>query len=184
MQAAQAFALMIGVAGLAALPAVAKAEVVQPAQTTLVASPAKQDTAKPEAPKAPKIQVIERGEATWYDRRNSKRFTYNGERFDPSKLTAAHRNLPIGSMVRVTDDATGRSVIVRINDREPPHGVRCIDLSEGAAKVLGIRGRGVADVTISALNPSDAIEVAEAPDDEAEAPAPRRVRHTSRHSRR
>jgi len=177
MQASTAFALMIGAVGLSVLPHKARADQTKPAQTAVVAGTATDVAAKAAAPK---IQVIERGEATWYDRRNSKRFTYNGERFDPSKLTAAHRNLPIGAMVRVTDDATGRSVVVRINDREPPHGVRCIDLSEGAAKVLGIRGRGVADVTISALNPGDAIEVAEAPDDDAP-PAPRRVRHTRRH---
>ena len=147
MQASTAFALTIGAIGLAVLPHKARADQTKPAQTIHVA-----DVAKP--------QVIEHGEATWYDRRNSKFVTYSGERFDPSKLTAAHRNLPIGSMVRVTDDATGRSVVVRINDREPPHGVRCIDLSEGAARVLGIHSTGVADVTLTAVNPRDAVEVA------------------------
>jgi rare lipoprotein A len=70
-------------------------------------------------------------------------------------MTAAHPSLPLGTWVKVTDQDTGRSVVVRINDREPEHGVRVIDLSQGAAKKLGIVNRGVADVTV---------EVAEAPD--------------------
>jgi rare lipoprotein A len=127
---------------------------------------------------APAVKVIEEGEATWYGPRFARHRTSNGERFDPSQMTAAHRNLPIGSFVRVTDEATGKSVIVRINDREPPHGVRCIDLSEGAARALGIHGRGVADVMLTEVDPAEAVEVAEAPDD---AVAP--VRH-ARHVRR
>jgi rare lipoprotein A len=127
--------------------------------------------------------VLDSGEATWYGPRHAGRRTYSGERFDPRKMTAAHPSLPIGTMVRVTDMATGRSVIVRVNDREPPHGVRCIDLSEGAALALGIHGRGVADVTLTAADRPDApVEVAEAPEDGSDAVAP--VRHvTSRHGR-
>lgn len=109
-------------------------------------------------------RVVEHGIATWYGRKHSKRYTVSGERFDPRKMTAAHRNLPIGTMVRVTDRSTGRSVTVRINDREPPHGVRVIDLSEGAAKALGIHRSGIAPVTITALTMRDAVEVAEAPE--------------------
>jgi rare lipoprotein A len=127
-------------------------------------------------------KLIERGKATWYGLAHSHHFTVSGERFDPTQLTAAHRSLPIGAMVRVTDRDTGRSVVVRVNDREPPHGARCIDLSEGAATALGIRNQGVANVTISAVTPDDAVEVAEAPDD-AMAPtanAPHGRRHTRR----
>jgi rare lipoprotein A len=113
--------------------------------------------------------VLDQGEATWYGPRHEGLRTYNGERFDSRKLTAAHPSLPMGTMVRVTDVATGRSVIVRVNDREPPHGVRCIDLSEGAATALGIHGRGVAEVTLTAVEDSERadeapVEVAEAPD--------------------
>jgi rare lipoprotein A len=117
--------------------------------------------ALPAAPSGERL--VETGFATWYGGHHAWHRTASGERFEPAKMTAAHRNLPLGTMVRVTDLATGRSVVVRVNDREPPHGRRCIDLSEGAANVLGIHGRGVAHVTITALNQSDPVEVAEAP---------------------
>lgn len=123
--------------------------------------------------------VIETGVATWYGARHSHRFTTSGERFQPWKLTAAHRNLPLGTLVRVTDLSTGRSVIVKVNDREPPHGERCIDLSEGAARALGIRSQGVADVRITALAEDEAVEVAEAPD-----PTPPPVKHRNRAARK
>ncbi len=126
------------------------------------------------APKAEAVAnpVIESGVATWYGARHSHRYTTSGERFQPWKLTAAHRSIPLGSFVRVTDLSTGRSVVVKINDREPPHGERCIDLSEGAARALGIRSQGVADVTITALAEGEPVEVAEAPE-----PPPVRRRH-------
>ena len=127
-------------------------------------------------------RLVETGYATWYGGHRAWHRTASGERFEPAKLTAAHRNLPLGTMVRVTDLATGRSVVVRVNDREPPHGRRCIDLSEGAANALGIHGRGVARVTITALNQTDPVEVAEAPApavSTATAPAP--VRHRRSH---
>jgi rare lipoprotein A len=120
-------------------------------------------------------RVIEVGEATWYHRQHSRNITASGERFNPASMTAAHRSIRLGTVVRVTDQASGRSVVVKVNDREPPHGVRCIDLSEGAALALGIHQRGVARVTITAVSgDADATEVAEAPDpaDAAATPAP------------
>ncbi len=125
--------------------------------------------------------ILDHGVATWYGPRHTGLRTSSGARFDPHKLTAAHPSLPMGTWVRVTDDATGRSVVVLVNDREPPHGVRCIDLSEAAATRLGMRGRGVADVTISAATPDDAVEVAEAPEDTVAAPV--MSRHGRRHRR-
>ncbi len=69
-----------------------------------------------------------------------------GARFEPNGLTAAHRWLPFGTRVRVSDPKTGRSVVVTINDRGPfVHG-RVLDLSVGAARALGIQGRGVSRV--------------------------------------
>ncbi len=132
--------------------------------------------------------VLDTGQASWYGPRHAGLRTFSGERFDPSRMTAAHASLPIGTMVRVTDMATGRSVIVRVNDREPPHGVRCIDLSEGAAFALGMHGRGVADVTLTAVAPQAAtadnvVEVAEAPDEASPPDAP--IHRTSaQHGRR
>ena len=66
--------------------------------------------------------------------------TASGERMDPSAMTAAHRNRPFGSHITVTSLSTGRSITVRINDRGPFVKGRCIDLSTGAAHVLGIGG--------------------------------------------
>ena len=124
----------------------------------------------------------ESGEATWYGPRHEGRRTSSGELFDGHKFTAAHASLPLGSYVRVTVQDTGRSIVVKVNDREPPHGVRCIDLSHAAASSLGIVGRGMADVTLEPASGSDAVEVAEAPD---ESPAAQ-VRHhlvSRRHGR-
>jgi rare lipoprotein A len=84
--------------------------------------------------------------ASWYGSESGKR-TANGERFDPRGLTAASRTLAFGTVLRVT--AGNRSVIVRINDRGPSARTgRCLDLSEGAARVLGILQWGTAHVSI------------------------------------
>lgn len=77
--------------------------------------------------------------------------TASGEKFDPSKLTAAHRTLPFGTRLRVTSVTTGRSVTVRINDRGPYVRGRVVDLSYAAAETLGIVGRGVAKVKLSVV---------------------------------
>lgn len=77
--------------------------------------------------------------------------TASGERFNPNAMTAAHRTLPFGTKVRVKSLKTGRSVIVRINDRGPFIRKRIIDLSAGAARALGIRKAGVARVSIRVL---------------------------------
>ncbi len=117
---------------------------------------------------APKTSdVIESGEASWYGPRHEGHRTSSGEMFDSNKLTAAHASLPLGSYVRVTVQSTGASLVVKVNDREPPHGVRCIDLSHAAAARLGILSRGIADVTIETATRDDAVELAEAPDDVA-----------------
>ncbi len=77
------------------------------------------------------------GTASWY---GSGHRTANGERFNPNGLTAAHRSLPFGTMVRVTNEANGRTVVVRINDRGPFVGGRIIDLSRGSARAIGMSG--------------------------------------------
>jgi rare lipoprotein A len=77
--------------------------------------------------------------------------TANGERFVPSAYTAAHRTLPFGTQVRVTNKTNGRSVVVRINDRGPFIAGREIDVSRGAAEALGMVGAGVAPVHIEVL---------------------------------
>jgi rare lipoprotein A len=77
--------------------------------------------------------------------------TASGERFNPSELTAAHRTLPFGTRVRVTNLATERSVTVRINDRGPYVGGRVVDISRGAAQSLGMIDRGVTKVKLEVL---------------------------------
>lgn len=91
------------------------------------------------------------GVASWYGREFAGRRTANGERFDPSEYTAAHRSLPFGSRVRVTN-ASGKSVVVRINDRGPFHGGRVIDLSQAAAAELGIVRAGSGRVQLALLD--------------------------------
>src|SRR5208282_239559 len=89
------------------------------------------------------------GKASWYGRIFQSKKTASGEPYDMFDLTAAHRSLPIGSWVKVTDLKTDRSVVVRINDRGPVIPNRIIDLSYEAAKVLGLRG--VARVRLDVL---------------------------------
>jgi rare lipoprotein A len=91
------------------------------------------------------------GKASWYGPNFHGRQTASGERFNQMSMTAAHRSMPLGSRVVVSDPASGRSVTVRINDRGPYAHGRIIDLSKGAADVLGIRQRGVAKVCIVLL---------------------------------
>ena len=77
--------------------------------------------------------------------------TASGEKFNPQELTAAHRTLPFGTRVRVTDVATGRSVTVRVNDRGPFVPGRVVDVSSSAAETLGISGRGIAKVKLDVV---------------------------------
>jgi rare lipoprotein A len=95
---------------------------------------------------------IERGFATFYGQEQHGGPTASGERFDMRKLTAAHRTLPIGTRVRVTNTRNGRSVEVRINDRGPyGNRGRIIDLSEAAARRLDMIDAGVVPVTVEVL---------------------------------
>jgi rare lipoprotein A len=86
------------------------------------------------------------GLAAYYDKGYKGR-TASGVPYDPAKLTAAHRTLPFGTRVRVTDKSTGRSVVVEVNDRGPFNKGRVIDLSLAAAKELHILERGLTPIT-------------------------------------
>ena len=97
----------------------------------------------------PAYHTIASGKASYYGRELAGNRTASGERFDPSDLTAAHRTLPLGSRVRITNPRTGDSVIVRINDRGPFHSNRLIDLSEAAARQVGIRAAGSGTVELA-----------------------------------
>ena len=92
------------------------------------------------------------GMASYYGNELAGNRTASGERFDPGQLTAAHRSLPFGSMVRVTNTSNGDSVIVRINDRGPfAHG-RVIDVSQAAAREIDMHRSGTARVKLALLN--------------------------------
>jgi rare lipoprotein A len=91
------------------------------------------------------------GVASWYGARHQGRPTAAGDIFDMTRLTAAHRTLPLGSHARITNLENGRSVEVVINDRGPHYPGRILDLSAQAAAVLGMRARGLALVSIRRL---------------------------------
>jgi len=91
------------------------------------------------------------GVASWYGPHFHGRKTSNGEIYDMYSLTAAHKTLPIGSLVRVVNPRTNRGVIVRINDRGPFIDGREIDVSYGAARSLGFAHRGLARLRIELL---------------------------------
>ena len=94
----------------------------------------------------------ERGFATFYGDEQQGGPTASGERFDKHKLTAAHRTLPLGTRVRVTNTRNGRSVDVRINDRGPyGNRGRIIDVSEAAARRLDMIDAGVVPVTVEVI---------------------------------
>jgi rare lipoprotein A len=95
--------------------------------------------------------AVRTAHASWYGPGFHGRKTASGERFDMDGLTAAHKTLPFGTKVRVTNPGTGQSVVVRINDRGPFVRGREIDVSRGAAKALGMLGSGVAQVRIEVL---------------------------------
>lgn len=92
------------------------------------------------------------GDASWYGPTFHGRTTANGERYNMLGLTAAHRTLPFGTYVRVTNSVNGRALVVRINDRGPFIAGRIIDLSYTAAKILDIPAAGVMKVRLEILD--------------------------------
>ena len=91
------------------------------------------------------------GKASWYGPHFQGKETASGETFDMNDLTAAHRTLPMGSLVRVTNLKNGKQVTVRINDRGPVYHSRIIDLSAKAAKLLGLKGAGIQTVRLEVV---------------------------------
>ncbi|MEM9422237.1 MAG: septal ring lytic transglycosylase RlpA family protein [Pseudomonadota bacterium] len=95
------------------------------------------------------------GIASWYGPKFHNKLTANGELFDMNRLTAAHKTLPLPSLVRVTNLENGRSAILRLNDRGPFAGNRVIDLSKKAAEVLGTQEQGLGKVRVEYLGKAD-----------------------------
>ncbi|MEO1375348.1 MAG: septal ring lytic transglycosylase RlpA family protein [Cyanobacteria bacterium J06635_10] len=128
-----------------------------PELTAVKTKPKKQTTAKRVLTKKHHTKIARRrrrtfrGIASFYGYDGSGNKTASGERFNPERLTAAHRSLPFGTRVRVTNMRNGRSVVVRINDRGPFIRGRVIDLSHRAARVIRMIGRGIAPVRVEIL---------------------------------
>lgn len=125
-----------------------------PGEAMLIDPPKPPEAEHGAAPPASLLDVTadEVGLASWYGAKFHKRRTASGELFDMKALTAAHPTLPFGSHVCVRSQATGRSVVVRINDRGPHTPNRVIDLSRGAAEALGMVGLGLKPVELFALD--------------------------------
>lgn len=96
-------------------------------------------------------QGIQKGIASYYSKKATGRMTSNGERLHHDSLTCAHRTFPFGTLLKVTNPANDRVVVVRVTDRGPFGRGRIIDLSWGAAKELGILAQGIASVIVERI---------------------------------
>ena len=103
------------------------------------------------APQQPRVIQVSMGQASWYGPGFYGNRTASGEVLRRGTLPAAHRTLPFGTRVRVTNLLNGNSAVVRINDRGPFHSSRVIDLAHGAATELGVASSGVARVRLEVL---------------------------------
>jgi rare lipoprotein A len=111
------------------------------------------DMPSPVAPQVPDAVYRETGMASWYGRDFEGRTTASGEVFDQNGISAAHRTLPLGTVLSITNLDTNKSIKVRINDRGPFVKGRVLELSLGAAKELGFASQGTARVKIESLEP-------------------------------
>ncbi len=107
----------------------------------------KPGAAPPSATVTQSIGSTETGLAAVYSDRLHGRLTANGERYDRARLTAAHKTLPFGTQVKVTNTKNQKTITVRINDRGPTQAGRILDLSPTAARAIGIHPRGMGEVT-------------------------------------
>lgn len=126
--------LILGAAASASDPAPASKDVMQPTKTR---------------------HWFEIGEASWYGLHFQGHKTATGEAFDMNRLTCAHRSLPLGSWIRVTNLRNRKSVFVRVNDRGPVPEDRIVDLSYAAAQAVGLADRGVGKVKVEPVKPGD-----------------------------
>ena len=126
--------------------------------TPLAPPPAPITYAPHKPPPKPPVHVVK---ASWYGTKFAGRPTTSGERFDPNRLTAASKTLPLGSVIKVENPKNGRSVTVLINDCGPLVRGRSLDLSRGAAQRIGLTQQGVARVKLITLeSPPDAVPCA------------------------
>ncbi len=105
--------------------------------------------------------VYQVGTASWYGKAFNGKTTASGEPYDMFQFTAAHRRLPLGTLVKVTNLDNGKSVVVRVNDRGPVPRSRIIDLSYGAARMIGLPGYGIKPVSLEIVQPATLAAVAQ-----------------------
>jgi len=115
-----------------------------------VGTAASKPDAKAQAQTRHKTQV---GLSSWYGKAFHGRTTASGESYDMFQFTAAHRTLPLGTRVKVTNLRNGKWVVVKVNDRGPYVGHRVMDVSYGAAQMMGFRQRGLEKVKIEVIEP-------------------------------
>jgi rare lipoprotein A len=128
------------------------AEPAAPAIQPPAATPPKSTAAPPEREEKPS-PPIERGRVSVYGAEFAGKKTASGDRFDPEAMTMAHRTLPFGTLVRVTNVENGRSVEVRVNDRGPAIAGRIADLSLAAARKIDMIQNGVVDAILEVVEP-------------------------------
>jgi rare lipoprotein A len=127
-----------------------------PSSVIIQRSPETQEASPPATLSTPTPStIIGTGLASWYGAKHHGKRTASGEIFDQNKFTAAHRTLPWGSIVKVTNLGNGKSVEVRINDRGPFTKGRVIDLSRAAARAVGMLESGVSPVRMELLSPRE-----------------------------
>lgn len=127
----------------------------QPAAPAAPATPATAPTPAAPTPAAPAVTPapasasdVENGLAAVYSDKLQGRKTASGETYDRNKLTTAHKSLPFGTKVKVTNVKNDKSVVLRVNDRGPTQAGRVLDISPAAAKALGISTKGMAEVRV------------------------------------
>jgi rare lipoprotein A len=158
--------LLLAASALACGPALAPSRAERATSAQPVAASPREDTSTPPSSEqadlrqrfdSVKALSRQRGEASYYSDSLAGRSTASGQAYDPERYTAAHRDLPFGTMLRVRRADDGRSVYVRVNDRGPfGSRKRIVDLSGAAAEELGMLRQGVVPVTIEVVERADA----------------------------
>jgi rare lipoprotein A len=141
---------VVAIASLAATPVLAQpAPAPAPTAPAAATAPATKPAAAPAAATA--AAGAERGKLAWYGKKFAGRKTASGQAYDPNAMTMAHKSLPFGTRVKVTNLANGRSVVLRVNDRGPGQLDRVGDVSEAAARKLGMLRAGVVDAELQVV---------------------------------
>jgi rare lipoprotein A len=153
-------AMLVIVVGMASAQTVAPADHLNPA-------PATANAETPIVKAKARHHWYQLGVASWYGRFFQGKTTASGQPYDENAMTCAHRSLPLGSVLRVTNLRNHKSVVVRVNDRGPMPESRVIDLSYAAAYTLGFSDRGLAPVKVELLSAPTEIAQLNPPDDTA-----------------